>query len=63
MLKEARDEHRLAIRHRINVNFDPFEESIDAKWARRSNLADSLQLSRQILWRVGEVNREPADHI
>ena len=30
---------------------------------RRGDLADSFKLARQIVWRVGEVNREPADHV
>ena len=63
MLKKSRDQHRLAVRHRININLDPFEEAINAQRTRRSDLADSFKLPRQIVWRVSKVNREPADHV
>ena len=63
MLKKSRDQHRLTVRHRININLDPFQEAVDAQRTCRSDLADSFKLARQIVWRVGEVNREPADHV
>ena len=63
MFQQARDEHRLTIGDRINVDLDSLKEAINAQRATVADLADPIKLALKIGTRVGEINGEAANHV
>ena len=63
VFKQARDEHRLTVGDRINVDLNPLKEAINAQRATVADLADAIELTLKIWERIGEVNGEAANHV
>ena len=63
MFEQPGNQHRLAVGHCVNVDLDPFKESVDPQRAIGGDAADPLQLALELLRAVGEVDRKSADHI
>ena len=63
VLQEARDQHRLTVGDRVDVDLDPLKEAIDAQRATAADLADAIELALKVRERIGEIDREATDHI
>jgi len=61
MLEQPGDQHALAVADRIDVHLDPFEIPIDPNGAVRIHHRGRRQLPGEVVGRVAEVDRQPAD--
>ena len=61
VLEESRDQHALAVADRVDVDLDALEVAVDADRAVGVDDRGRRQLAGQVLGRVAEVDREPAD--
>ena len=61
VLEQARDEHADAVAHGVDVDLDALEEAVDAHGPVRVDDGGRGEVAGEVLGRVREVDREPAD--